>query len=198
MARLSSSLHRESPGNSAPDRTPRLPEPAVRALVGLAAVLAMVLAGCQQGSNPEAQRIDQLNLKIEQLEQRLNKLASERRAGSGSQAPPQPGGSSRSRCAPAPRTIACASTGPMAAPPTCPAPRSRPLSYAANPCAAKSCAANPCAANPCAANKCVADPFAADQACSSPEVRTGRAVLQFGCTGQRSRLVRLRAMPFSP
>jgi outer membrane murein-binding lipoprotein Lpp len=45
----------------------------------------MVLAGCQQGSNPEAQRIDQLNLKIEQLEQRLNKLASERRAGSGSQ-----------------------------------------------------------------------------------------------------------------
>jgi hypothetical protein len=51
----------------------------------------MVLAGCQQGSNPEAQRIDQLNLKIEQLEQRLNKLASERRAGSDSQAPPPSG-----------------------------------------------------------------------------------------------------------
>jgi outer membrane murein-binding lipoprotein Lpp len=91
MARLSSSLHRESPGNSAPDRTPRLPEPAVRALVGVAAVLAMVLAGCQQVSNPEAQRIDQLNLKIEQLEQRLNKLASERNAGSDSQAKPPSG-----------------------------------------------------------------------------------------------------------
>jgi len=91
MARLSSSLHRESPGNSAPDRTPRLPEPAVRALVGVAAVLAMVLAGCQQGSNPEAQQIDQLNLKIEQLEQRLNKLASERQAGSDSQGKPPSG-----------------------------------------------------------------------------------------------------------
>ena len=91
MARLSSSLHRESPGNSAPDRTPRLPEPAVRALVGVAAVLAMVLAGCQQVSNPEAQRIDQLNLKIEQLEQRLNKLASERHAGSDSQEKPPSG-----------------------------------------------------------------------------------------------------------
>ena len=51
----------------------------------------MVLAGCQQGSNPEAQRIDQLNLKIEQLEQRLNKLASERHAGSDSQEKPPSG-----------------------------------------------------------------------------------------------------------
>jgi len=91
MARLNSSLHPESAGNSALDRTPRRPEPVARALVGVVAVLAMVLAGCQQGSNPEAQRIDQLNLKIEQLEQRLNKLASERRAGSDSQAPPPSG-----------------------------------------------------------------------------------------------------------
>jgi outer membrane murein-binding lipoprotein Lpp len=60
-------------------------------VVGVVAVLAMALAGCQQGSNPEAQRIDQLNLKIEQLEQRLNKLASERHAGSDSQGKPPSG-----------------------------------------------------------------------------------------------------------
>jgi outer membrane murein-binding lipoprotein Lpp len=60
-------------------------------VVGMVAVLAMALAGCQQGANPEAQRIDQLNLKIEQLEQRLNKLASERQAGSDSQRKPPSG-----------------------------------------------------------------------------------------------------------
>lgn len=91
MARLSSSPHREAAGNSAPGRTPRRPEPVARGVVGVVAVLAMALAGCQQGSNPEAQRIDQLNLKIEQLEQRLNKLASERQAGSDSQGKPPSG-----------------------------------------------------------------------------------------------------------
>jgi hypothetical protein len=64
-------------------------------VVGVVAVLAMAMAmaltGCQQGSNPEAQRIDQLNLKIEQLEQRLNKLASERRDGSERQGKPPSG-----------------------------------------------------------------------------------------------------------
>ena len=44
--------------------------------------LAVALAGCREGASPEAQRIDQLNLKIQQLEQRLNKLASERHNGS--------------------------------------------------------------------------------------------------------------------
>jgi hypothetical protein len=55
------------------------------------AVLAMSLAGCQQGPSPEVQRIDQLNLKIEQLEQRLNKLASERQDGSDRQGKPPAG-----------------------------------------------------------------------------------------------------------
>ena len=91
MARLSSSPHQEAAGNSAPGRTPRRPEPVARGVVGVVAVLAMALAGCQQGSNPEAQQIDQLNLKIEQLEQRLNKLASERHAGSDSQGKPPSG-----------------------------------------------------------------------------------------------------------
>ena len=35
---------------------------------------ALLLASCQQGPSPEAQRLDQLNLKIQQLEQRLNTL----------------------------------------------------------------------------------------------------------------------------
>ena len=95
MARQSSSLHRDPTGNSASGRTPRYPEPAARGVVGAVAVLAMAMAlaltGCQQGSNPEAQRIDQLNLKIEQLEQRLNKLASERRDGSERQGKPPSG-----------------------------------------------------------------------------------------------------------
>ena len=91
MARQSNSLLRDPAGNSASGRTLRCPEPAARGLVGVAAVLAMALAGCQQRSNPEAQRIDQLNLKIEQLEQRLNKLASERRDGSERQGKPPSG-----------------------------------------------------------------------------------------------------------
>jgi outer membrane murein-binding lipoprotein Lpp len=64
---------------------------AAHGVIGVVAVLAMALAGCQQGSNPEAQRIDQLNLKIEQLEQRLNKLASERHDGSDRQGKPPAG-----------------------------------------------------------------------------------------------------------
>ena len=96
MARLSSSLHRERAAGSAPGPTPCCPEPvalgvAARGVVGVVALLAMALAGCQQGANPEAQRIDQLNLKIEQLEQRLNKLASERQDGSDRQGKPPAG-----------------------------------------------------------------------------------------------------------
>jgi len=96
MALLSSSLHREHAGGSASGPTPCCPEPdargvAAHGVIGVVAVLAMALAGCQQGSNPEAQRIDQLNLKIEQLEQRLNKLASERHDGSDRQGKPPAG-----------------------------------------------------------------------------------------------------------
>ncbi len=35
---------------------------------------SFLLTGCQLGSNPEARRIEQLELKIQQLEQRLNKV----------------------------------------------------------------------------------------------------------------------------
>jgi len=91
MTRLSRSLEREHAGGSASGRSPCCREPLARGVVGMVAVLAMALAGCQQGSNPEAQRIDQLNLKIEQLEQRLNKLANERHDGSDRQGKPPAG-----------------------------------------------------------------------------------------------------------
>ncbi len=43
----------------------------------LLACTALLLAGCQQGPSEESQRIEQLELKIQQLEQRLNKAASQ-------------------------------------------------------------------------------------------------------------------------
>lgn len=91
MARLSSNLHREPAGSSASERTACCPKAVARGAVGIVVVLAMALSGCQQGANPEAQRIDQLNLKIEQLERRLNKLASERHDGSDRQGKPPTG-----------------------------------------------------------------------------------------------------------
>jgi len=91
MARLSSSLHLEHAGGFASGKAPCCQGRVARAVVSVVALLAMALAGCQQGPNPEAQRIDQLNLKIEQLEQRLNKLASERHAGSDRQGKPPAG-----------------------------------------------------------------------------------------------------------
>lgn len=42
---------------------------------------ALVLAGCRTGPSPESQRIEQLEFKLQQLEQRLNKVASERSDG---------------------------------------------------------------------------------------------------------------------
>jgi hypothetical protein len=46
--------------------------------LGLAASLLLVAlagSGCQRGPSAESQRLDQVNLKIQQLEQRLNKLS---------------------------------------------------------------------------------------------------------------------------
>ncbi|MEB3200357.1 MAG: hypothetical protein VKK62_07510 [Synechococcaceae cyanobacterium] len=63
-----------------PDRCPRSPQsgtgirPRLRPLAGLA-LLGLLLAGCDQRPSPESQRIDQLEFKIQQLEQRLNKAA---------------------------------------------------------------------------------------------------------------------------
>jgi len=91
MARLSSSLHREPAGGPASGQSHCCQKPLTRGVVGVVALLAMALAGCQQGPNPEDQRIDQLNLKIEQLEQRLNKLASERLDGADRQGKPPVG-----------------------------------------------------------------------------------------------------------
>ena len=60
---------------------PRLPQsrtPRRRPLLPLVATLAtgsLLLAGCQQGSNADKARIDQLELKIQQLEKRLNTIA---------------------------------------------------------------------------------------------------------------------------
>jgi len=45
-----------------------------RRIAGLAVLAAILMvAGCDNGSNVDRQRIDQLELKIQQLEQRLNK-----------------------------------------------------------------------------------------------------------------------------
>jgi outer membrane murein-binding lipoprotein Lpp len=44
-----------------------------RAITTLLLSGSLLLAGCQRGPSLESQRIDQLELKIQQLEQRLNK-----------------------------------------------------------------------------------------------------------------------------
>jgi hypothetical protein len=59
--------------------------------VALLLVASLLLASCQRGPSPDLQQIDQLNLKIQQLEQRLNKLANERRDGSDPKGKPPAG-----------------------------------------------------------------------------------------------------------
>ena len=76
MARLSSTRRRP---------------PQLRLAAAGVVALAVLLVGCKQGPSPEAQRIDQLNLKIQQLEQRLNQQASERQDGSDRQGKPPAG-----------------------------------------------------------------------------------------------------------
>jgi hypothetical protein len=44
-----------------------------RAITTLLLGGCLLLVGCQRGPSPESQRIDELELKIQQLEQRLNK-----------------------------------------------------------------------------------------------------------------------------
>lgn len=76
MPMAAASLHAPplspSPRSRASGRRPRL-QAGIAALTVLAA--AVVLGGCERQPSPEAQRIEELNLKIQQLEQRLNTLA---------------------------------------------------------------------------------------------------------------------------
>jgi hypothetical protein len=55
--------------------------PAALALA-LSLSLGLVLGGCARGPSAEGQRIDELEFKIQQLEQRLNKVAADRANGS--------------------------------------------------------------------------------------------------------------------
>jgi hypothetical protein len=56
-----------APRSQPSDAAPR------RAITTLLLGGCLLLAGCQRGPSPESQRIDELELKIQQLEQRLNK-----------------------------------------------------------------------------------------------------------------------------
>jgi hypothetical protein len=62
-------MARRLPHPSTPLRRPLLP------VVALLATGSLLLGGCQLGSNAEKARIDQLELKIQQLEKRLNTIA---------------------------------------------------------------------------------------------------------------------------
>jgi hypothetical protein len=48
----------------------------------LVLMAGLLLGGCQRGPSAEAQRVDELEFKIQQLEERLNKVSSERVNGS--------------------------------------------------------------------------------------------------------------------
>lgn len=56
---------------------PPCPARSARGPVLAASLLLVALAGsgCQRGPSPESQRLDRVDLKIQQLEQRLNKLS---------------------------------------------------------------------------------------------------------------------------
>jgi hypothetical protein len=59
----------------APSRAPAL-------VLALGLSLALLLAGCQRGPSAESQRIEELEFKIQQLEERLNKVSAQRANGS--------------------------------------------------------------------------------------------------------------------
>jgi outer membrane murein-binding lipoprotein Lpp len=75
-----------------PRAGPTTPGSATRRWAVIAALItgSLLLSGCQQAPRAEAQRIEQLNLKIQQLEERLNKL-SERHDGADKQGKPPAG-----------------------------------------------------------------------------------------------------------
>lgn len=52
------------------------------AALALSLSIGLLLGGCERGPNPESQRIDELEFKLQQLEQRLNKVSSQRMNGS--------------------------------------------------------------------------------------------------------------------
>ena len=88
-------------------------------------VLALGLAsGCQRQPSAESQRLDRLDLKIQQLEQRLNKVSQQTDGADRSGKPPA-GVIKSLTLRMAATTTGCASTGPMAAAPICPARRNR-------------------------------------------------------------------------
>lgn len=60
-------------------------------LVPLGLAGCLLLGACERQPGPEAQRIEQLNLKIQQLEQRLNKLSQERSDGADRRGKPPAG-----------------------------------------------------------------------------------------------------------
>jgi hypothetical protein len=45
-------------------------------------LVSLLATGCQRGPSAESQRLDQMNLKVQQLEQRLNKLSARAEDGS--------------------------------------------------------------------------------------------------------------------
>lgn len=80
------SLAAATPNDAAPQRQadPQAPTPPQqRAVPGLAkrlcqlslATVLLLLSACERQPSPEARRIEELNLKIQQLEQRLNTVA---------------------------------------------------------------------------------------------------------------------------
>ena len=68
----SPALQGPSPSRSSPFACCR---PSAPLAPGLLVSALLVVAGCQPARTPEAQRMDQLELKIQQLEQRLNNQA---------------------------------------------------------------------------------------------------------------------------
>lgn len=71
---------------------PLLPAPPLRRSVALLLGCALLLAGCTpKGPSPEAQRLERLELRLQQLEQRLNTLNRQREDGADRKGKPPAG-----------------------------------------------------------------------------------------------------------
>jgi len=70
-----------------------VPRPRLRRLTLVIPLLlsALLLGACTRGPSPEAQRIEQLDLRLQQLEQRLNTLSRQRESGADPKGKPPPG-----------------------------------------------------------------------------------------------------------